>query len=249
MPRKRPPDEQAPGAPEWIVTFSDMVSLLVTFFVMLMTFSTMEEAEKLWPKGFREGAGAVIGKQRVPTGWDKSPDPLTLEFLIRGAPQKHSRPPEGLVDDIAQYGARLAPGHCEVDMNALADGLVIRFSKEGAFARRASAVTEELAKSLRNLESVLRHYPSVVVFVGHAEEGEGDGPARLELAFSRAHAAAEAFLERGTYPRALVQLEIGRKTMRTLTTERSDWEERSVQVRIQAPTYARLDALERRAGN
>ena len=38
--KKQQEDEAPPGAPEWIVTFSDMISLLVTFFILLMTFST-----------------------------------------------------------------------------------------------------------------------------------------------------------------------------------------------------------------
>jgi len=35
-------EESAPGAPEWLVTFSDLVSLLVTLFIMMLTFTTRE---------------------------------------------------------------------------------------------------------------------------------------------------------------------------------------------------------------
>lgn len=31
------------GAPEWMVTYADVISLLVTFFILLLTFSTLEE--------------------------------------------------------------------------------------------------------------------------------------------------------------------------------------------------------------
>ncbi|NJL73307.1 MAG: hypothetical protein HC888_18110 [Candidatus Competibacteraceae bacterium] len=34
-----------PGAPGWIVTFSDMMSLLLTFFILLLSFSTVSEEE------------------------------------------------------------------------------------------------------------------------------------------------------------------------------------------------------------
>ena len=40
-----PEDEIKPGAPEWVVTFGDMMSLLLTFFVMLLSFSTMEASK------------------------------------------------------------------------------------------------------------------------------------------------------------------------------------------------------------
>jgi len=36
------PDE-APGAPEWMVTFSDCMTLLLTFFVLLLSFSSFDE--------------------------------------------------------------------------------------------------------------------------------------------------------------------------------------------------------------
>ncbi|MHC4706090.1 MAG: flagellar motor protein MotB [Planctomycetota bacterium] len=36
--------EDAPGAPEWMVTFSDCMTLLLTFFVLLLSFSSFDEA-------------------------------------------------------------------------------------------------------------------------------------------------------------------------------------------------------------
>jgi len=40
--RKNESDE-APGAPEWMVTFSDCMTLLLTFFVLLMSFSSFDD--------------------------------------------------------------------------------------------------------------------------------------------------------------------------------------------------------------
>jgi flagellar motor protein MotB len=44
-----PPEEEGEGAPLWIISFADMMSLLMAFFVMLSTFSGFgpSEAEKL----------------------------------------------------------------------------------------------------------------------------------------------------------------------------------------------------------
>ena len=40
------PEEEAPaGAPEWVVTFSDMMSLLLTFFILLFSMSELKEEE------------------------------------------------------------------------------------------------------------------------------------------------------------------------------------------------------------
>ena len=37
------PEEAAGGAPEWMVTFSDCMTLLLTFFVLLLSFATFEK--------------------------------------------------------------------------------------------------------------------------------------------------------------------------------------------------------------
>lgn len=39
-------EEDEPGIPEWVVTFGDMMSLLLTFFIMLVSMSELKEEEK-----------------------------------------------------------------------------------------------------------------------------------------------------------------------------------------------------------
>ncbi|UCF42306.1 MAG: hypothetical protein JSV99_06750 [Planctomycetota bacterium] len=41
--RKKAQPDEAPGAPEWMVTFSDCMTLLLTFFVLLLSFSSFDE--------------------------------------------------------------------------------------------------------------------------------------------------------------------------------------------------------------
>ena len=63
-------EEQGPKVPGYIVTFSDMVTLLLTFFVMLLTLADVQDPE-LFDKGrdsFIEsiryvGLGALFGRQ------------------------------------------------------------------------------------------------------------------------------------------------------------------------------------------
>ena len=40
---KEPESDEAPGAPIWMVTFSDCMTLLLTFFVLLLSFSSFDE--------------------------------------------------------------------------------------------------------------------------------------------------------------------------------------------------------------
>ncbi len=44
-PKKNDVQEEAAGAPEWMVTFSDCMTLLLTFFVLLLSFSSFDNKD------------------------------------------------------------------------------------------------------------------------------------------------------------------------------------------------------------
>jgi chemotaxis protein MotB len=62
--KRRGESEGKAGAPEWMVTYSDVISLLVTFFVMLLTFSTQDKEKFDKAKGSLQGA-LGIGLEEV----------------------------------------------------------------------------------------------------------------------------------------------------------------------------------------
>ena len=72
-PQRRTIAEQGPKVPAYIVTFSDMVTLLLTFFVMLLTLADVQDPE-LFNKGrdafIRSlrfvGLGTLFGKSQMP---------------------------------------------------------------------------------------------------------------------------------------------------------------------------------------
>ena len=64
MARKRGSTEgsQSRGAPEWVVTFSDMMSLLLTFFILLLSFSTLDNRRVREVLGSLKGALGVLNQ-------------------------------------------------------------------------------------------------------------------------------------------------------------------------------------------
>lgn len=56
-------DDAVAGIPEWVVTFGDMMSLLLTFFIMLVSMSEIKEDEKYQ---------AMVESVRQQFGYDKS---------------------------------------------------------------------------------------------------------------------------------------------------------------------------------
>jgi len=59
------------GAPGWMVTYGDLMSLLLTFFVLIVSFSSIEMAEFQKALGSLKGALGVLPKQQsVVMQWD-----------------------------------------------------------------------------------------------------------------------------------------------------------------------------------
>jgi chemotaxis protein MotB len=53
MARKKIPEETDSGAPGWMLTYGDMMTLILTFFILLETFSTVQESK------FKSVAGSL----------------------------------------------------------------------------------------------------------------------------------------------------------------------------------------------
>jgi chemotaxis protein MotB len=68
--------KQAAGAPAWMVTYSDMVTLLLTFFVLLLSMASMDKIK------FSSAAGSLRGAFGVLGSTEKTPlsKPRVVEF-------------------------------------------------------------------------------------------------------------------------------------------------------------------------
>ncbi len=101
-PKGRPkPLDDDPGAPEWMVTFSDCMTLLLTFFVLLLSFSSFDD--KVFPKmesAFNEGLSSIgIRMNRkddafIPTPrimYDRDPDEGSEKPTVDGQYQTNPK--------------------------------------------------------------------------------------------------------------------------------------------------------------
>ena len=75
-------EEPEPGIPEWVVTFGDMMSLLLTFFIMLVSMSEMKQDEKFQAvaESFREQFGHELSAASLAPG-DFRPRNSSLEYV------------------------------------------------------------------------------------------------------------------------------------------------------------------------
>ena len=95
MPKKK---KQGGGAPEWMVTFGDMMSLLLCFFVILVSMSEIKEDQKFMDVresikkafGYQGGAGTITGNVAPTNTLQKQ---LT-DFIMRKWQLRHGKTTE-----------------------------------------------------------------------------------------------------------------------------------------------------------
>lgn len=255
MGRKQREEEASAGAPEWIVTFSDMVSLLVTFFVMLMSFSTISTNDSMMiVEAFAMSRGGVIENPNGPDAVEPPAlDRMNAVHSLRGASRPHSRPDEALAENLQEMGQREDEEHIPLDLSAITDGLRIAFDERATFAPGSIEVPPELARSLGELARVFEHYDYLIVVEGHTDgafQPTPRYPTAEALSMARAEASARIMLDAsGLSPDSLQLAGLG--DTRPVTSNDTAAERtlnRRVELRLVALSKSRAARLERERG-
>ena len=228
------------GAPLWITTFVDMTSLLVTFFILLFTFSSISEFESFsYPKSLLGLSGT----------WDTAPekdmvapddDIMQAYDLLRGGRTPHARPADQLYENLEEMGQKLTEDHVEVDLRHAANGLRVMFPERAAFAPGSTFVSAPLRTALRELGSTMEHYPHVVLLEGFTDDAFTPSPAyptAEDLSLARAAAAATVLTEESERPSALIQV-AGRGTANPRSSGADSAIERRADRRVEAVIIA-----------
>lgn len=212
-PAKCPPCK--PGLPGWMATFSDMVTLLLTFFVLLLSFAKTESAKYEAALGsIRNAFGGNVLKQGEVLQPGKSPDdsptmmdssepiqPFPIEFLTTdGFLDKHEINRESTEDlqqmqsDLQNYGLTQ-----NVDVYEMPEGIKVVVKDKIYFEEGSVTPSKIVVQVYDDLVKMLSNEDWVVFVQGHAAVGEKsvDGKDAFELSASRASAVARSLIRRG----------------------------------------------------
>jgi len=183
--RKRKPEEHA-HRESWLVSYCDMISLLVTFFLMMMTFSTStsNDIREVGLQLLDGGGGALEGKT-LPMAEHVDPDAVATLAL-----------------ELAQYLDRRGVDEAAT-IRRVKDGFAIGFDLDSSFAWGSAAPPAPLVANLRELAPILGHWPQLVVVEGFVEgdfEPTPQYPDAESLGLARASAAAHVLREAARIP-------------------------------------------------
>jgi chemotaxis protein MotB len=197
-----PEEEPEEGAPAWMATFSDLCTLLLTFFVLLLSFATMDA------KSFRDLAGSVrdaFGVTRI--------DPGPFEASARRVVEVGTGMPPGTGRGIATAIVRPTRAQQEmadrlraalqrkglarqVSVNLTEHGVSLRISDRALFANGSADILDSARSMVRRLAEVAAEMQRPMRIEGHTD----DRPihtsrfrSNWELSAARAATVLEAF--------------------------------------------------------
>jgi len=200
---KRPKKQKA-GVPEWVVTYGDMMSLLLTFFILLAAFSELKREREYQEVitavkeafGYSGGVGVMPTREPPLRSMIQSLEELAKKELKE---TKVSQSVDPGIDGRRTKVTRVDEGL----MFTIGGGL----SFEPASAELLPGAKEELAKVAR----LLRGRRNKIVLRGHAASKSLPAASRFDdlwdLSYARAKAVKEFMVQEGGLSERVIVLE------------------------------------------
>ena len=172
------------GIPEWVVTFGDMMSLLLTFFIMLVSLSEIKQEDKFQAlvEAFRQQFGHDMSMDSLTPG-DSRPRPTAMSPIATMGRAK--------IKDVAKGGAEVkAPHGEEQSVRIIRQGSPTAVGSVIFFEAGTEVLTDTAKRELLLLADQLRGKPQKIEVRGHTAPevaARNIDPTRsMDLAYRRA---------------------------------------------------------------
>jgi chemotaxis protein MotB len=184
------------GGGEWMATFADLSTLLLTFFVLLLSFSNMDV------KQFREMLGSVqdaFGVQKQIAGSVEAISSSPVELSMNqndGAgfaskPGEYSEEQNEMMEQISQY-VENQNLQDDVEVKQTPRGVVVRVKEGALYGSGSSDLDENSKKILDKISKIHGKFAQSVQIEGHTDNipiKSKKFPSNWELSTARAIAA------------------------------------------------------------
>lgn len=246
--RKKKARQGPPGTPEWMVTFSDIMSLLVTFFVLLMTFSSFDSDTFDLMAGGLRGAFGVIKRHREDDKTSLVNSMLRHDSRrdIEGTEVPPQHEPLSKIDQRLRRQLEMMDVMQFVDLVHMDRGLVIRIQDGLLFEDGEAKPRKTSERILRAVAAALRYVPNRMLVEGHTDDAFlptfefGDDRA---LSLARAVTVSDILIQMGVSPDRIGTAGSGKdKPVLPNTSPKSRARNRRVEVTIFPPPAKGVDA-------
>lgn len=185
MPNEAAPKKRkAAGAPAWMTTFADLMSLLLCFFVLLLSFSEIDIQK------YRQLAGSLasaFGVQRdiavrgMPMGTSfiaqefspgrTDPTPINTVQQMTSPVHPHldtGRRIQAIVNHLrTTLDAEIRKGFIEIETQE--QKIIIRIQEKGSFPSGSAELMEVFKPTVAKIGKALQDIPGLIVVAGHTD--------------------------------------------------------------------------------
>jgi chemotaxis protein MotB len=159
MERKKKKGEEA-GAPAWMVTYGDMMTLLLCFFVMLVSMSSIQDSK------FKKAMGSLRGALGV-----MNFDSAIIEMESLPVPNRFQQEIERIREEFEEFEEfeELAGLEDKIEISETDKGMLIRMANPLLYGSGNSSMKEEGRKVLSELSKILINLDAVIRIEGHTD--------------------------------------------------------------------------------
>ncbi len=164
-PKKEKKAECAAGAPAWMVTYSDLVTLLLTFFVLLLSMASMD------PVRFTEASSSLkdaFGMKRDPAHVDFAIPVLPSQPISQFSPvqvQTTQKIYEKIKSQINSLRLNKDVGLLKKDD----DSIILRINDSILFGKGQTKIAPQAIPILRDVADIIRPLPMDLRIEGHTD--------------------------------------------------------------------------------
>ncbi len=184
-----PEEEVEEGAPAWLATFADLMSLLMCFFVLLLSFSEMDIRKYKQVAGSMSDAFGIqrdIPADEIPKGTSViaqefspgKPDPTIMEVIQQQTTQDPSHYLETILPISPEVNDLLEKARGELseeieqkilDVLAYNNGVMIRIQEQNSFASGSADIDAEFERVLDKIITLLNKVEGEIIVAGHSD--------------------------------------------------------------------------------
>lgn len=200
MRRRAKKSESAPGM-SWLVTFTDLMTLLLSFFVLLLSMSSMDRSV------LREMASHFVGELGLAPKKGAGKVPARFEIVKKAVenPIEVLQDPKRIRDTLFPdevLPKNLSKSTLEKNLQVLLrpEGVALVLSDALLFSSGESVLNEDSRRLLSELVVFLAGVPAPVNIAGYTDSTPSSAPDNYALSSERAMAVLTFFLEFGFAP-------------------------------------------------
>ena len=189
--KEKQEENQEPSAPFWMVTYSDMVTLLLTFFILLLSFAELDEIKFEEAAHSLKGALGVLAGQQSPRRNKTNNDSFSEVDMLRRRELYSS------VAELQKVAEELGYEN-DISINIHDNGILIRMGDRVLFDLGKANLKEKAFPILDVVGKTIRNKATEVLVGGHTDNYPIDTvefPSNWELSTTRAIKVVKYLIE------------------------------------------------------